>query len=297
MSSIEVIHPGMLSSVQDLGRQGYQHMGVPMSGAFDRGALLVGNMLLGNNDDDAAIEMTMVGGAFRFLCASRVCLTGAEARNATSSLNAQVHPIPHQRAFDVPRGSVLEIGPLQRGARLYLCVSGGVRLPKVLTSRSALVSLPDAGLGKPLCAGEHVPITETSDAESQGVCLMTRQSSPEVIRIVESHHTDLFTEEHIQQLCSSSFRVSSQSNRAGVRLQSSRLKGKLPSIEHSVGTLPGYIQVPSSGEPIVLGVDGPTTGGYPVIACVIERDLPKLAQAIPNDHLRFEWVTREELDA
>jgi biotin-dependent carboxylase-like uncharacterized protein len=297
MSSIEVIHPGMLSSVQDLGRQGYQHMGVPLSGAFDRDSLLVGNMLLGNNDDDAAIEMTLIGGVFRFLCASRVCLTGSEARNATISLDARVHPIPHQRAFDVSRGSVLEIGPLRRGARLYLCVSGGIRTPEVLTSRSALVSLPDAGLGKPLCAGEHVPILETSDSGRQGVCLMTRQSSPDVIRVVESHHTELFTEDHIQQLCSVPFRVSSQSNRAGVRLESSMLKGKLPSIEQSVGTLPGYIQVPSSGAPIVLGVDGPTTGGYPVIACVIERDLPKLAQASPNDYLRFEWVTREELDA
>lgn len=297
MSSIDVIVPGMLSSVQDLGRPGHQHMGVPISGAFDRNAFLLGNALLGNEDSDAAIEMTMIGGTYRFLADSRVCLTGAHAHHATISIGEQQQPVPHQHVVQVPRGSVISIGPLLEGVRAYLCVSGGIQTPSILGSRSALVSLPDAGLGRPLCAGDLLPISEPINSDTEGVRVEVETRDLDFVRLVESQHTDKFSAEQKQQLVSSLFRVSLKSNRAGVRLEHCRIGGTLPTITESVGTLPGYVQVPNSGEPIVLGVDGPTTGGYPVIACVIEADLPKLAQARPNDQLEFGWIRREEIDA
>ncbi|MFG0299599.1 MAG: 5-oxoprolinase/urea amidolyase family protein [Phycisphaerales bacterium JB047] len=295
MGTIEVIEAGMLSSVQDLGRTGYGAFGVPMSGAFDSVALRLGNRLLGNAESNAGIELTMLGGAFQFSSASMVCLTGARAERAVIVCDGHAQRLAHGIPTAIAAGSLLRIGPLSGGVRGYLCIAGGIQSPELLGSRSALVSLPNAGLGQQLMPGDRLKFI-VHDSSIPG---MPRSvSSPcepqtKVLRIVPSMHTARFRESQLKDLCAQPFSVSDDSNRAGVRLTGRSLRGTIPGRVASVGTLPGYVQVPSSGEPIVLGVDGPTTGGYPVIGCVIEADLPVLAQCGPREEVCFAWTRLE----
>ncbi len=302
MSHIEVIQPGMLSSVQDLGRHGHGHAGVPRSGAFDAIALRIGNRLLGNDESEAVIETTLIGGVYRFSVSSVVCLTGARAPDATVTLGDHSIVLPHDEPVEVPKNATIRLGRLRGGARAYLCVLGGILSPRILASRSALVSLPDAGLGTALRAGDQLPIQhgaptffeEPSASAHRPQCTIPCIQSPKVLRVVEGAHTARFNETQRNALGTSVFQVADQSNRAGVRLQASPVPGVLPERVPSEGTLPGYIQVPPSGDPIILGVDGPTTGGYPVIASVIQADLPVLAQCLPREAVRFEWISYEQ---
>lgn len=298
MGAIEVIEAGLQSSVQDLGRPGYRASGVPIGGAFDQLALRIGNRLLGNDEDDAGIEMTLVGGVYRFDQPAMVCLSGAQADRAEIECHKGRFAIEHLRTAAVPAGGVLRIGRLRDGVRAYLCVGGGIRTERVLGSRSALVSLPDAGLGRALRQGDRLGIGErdrsgSADAEQPWMPqLRSTGEGTRVLRVVPGAHSGLFSEQHRTQLSEKLFTVSAQSNRAGVRLGGERLSGALPARIPSEGVLPGYVQVPSSGEPIVLGVDGPVTGGYPVIGCVIEADLPVLGQCGPGDRVRFALIDR-----
>lgn len=297
MGTIEVMKPGMLSSVQDAGRDGYRDAGVPRSGAFDSVALSVGNRLLGNFESDAAIEMTMTGGEFRFKAETVVCITGAHADDAMIISGDQQHPLLHQQPTSVPIGSILRVGRLTNGVRGYLCVSGGIQSLPVLGSRSSLVSLPDAGLGRALIQGDvlsfdaHVSAGKNPSSNSDVFEPEPAQNGVRILRLVPGAHFEMFSESQREALVERVFKVSDQSNRAGIRLSQSVIPGFLPSGIASEGTLPGYIQVPQSGSPIVLGVDGPTTGGYPVIACVIEADLPVLAQCAMREQVQFRWVS------
>jgi 5-oxoprolinase (ATP-hydrolysing) subunit C len=300
MGLLEVIHPGVLSSVQDIGREGYQHLGVPKSGAFDQVALCVGNRLLGNAEKDAAIEMTMTGGEFRLTASTVVCLTGAKADDAVIMYGKHQERLRHKQPTLIPSGSTLRIGRLTKGLRSYLSIAGGIQCPSVLDSRSYLVSLPDAGLGRALKSGDRLPVGEyqiaygnlqqSSSSQDEGL----GQDGSSVLRIVPGAHYELFSQLQHAALEDQRFRVSDQSNRAGIRLTEGNIPCELPSSVSSEGTLPGYIQVPPSGEPIILGVDGPTTGGYPVIACVIEADQHVLAQCDIREQFRFRWVSLKD---
>lgn len=299
MGTIEVIESGMQSSVQDLGRPGYRASGVPVGGAFDTLALRVGNRLLGNDEAAAGIESTVVGGIYRIDQPAVICLSGARADGAEVECGGGRFAVGHLRPTAVPAGGVVRIGRLVDGARGYLCIKGGVRSDRVLGSRSALVSLPGAGLGRALRTGDRLSIGGDGRelADEAGPSWLPRLRSTgndtRVLRVVAGAHNERFTESVRAQLGGLIFRVSAQSNRAGVRLADARLSGGLPGRVRSEGVLPGYVQVPGSGEPIVLGVDGPVTGGYPVIACVIEADLAVLGQCAPGDRVRFEWIARE----
>lgn len=295
--SLVVLNPGLQSSVQDLGRTGFRQYGVPVSGAFDMHAHELGNHLLGNSPGCASIEMTLIGGDYYFNENVRACLCGARAPDAVVDDGSGAKPVPHQQVFSVNAKSVLRVGALRDGARGYLCVSGGIETQLLLGSRSALVSIPDAGLGRALKKGDEIPIGESTHVREIPLQVASSALKRNVIRIVPSHHTDLFTVDQIDHIGRAAYRVGSKSNRAGIRLDAGSLCGSIPSRIESVATLPGYVQVPPDGNPIVLGVDGPTTGGYPVIACVIERDVSRLAQFSPNDRVEFEWITHEQARA
>ncbi len=295
--SLVVLNPGLQSSVQDLGRAGFRHYGVPVSGAFDTHAHQLGNHLLGNPPGCASIEMTLIGGAFYFNQPVRACLSGARASDAVVDDGSIAVPAPHQQVFTVRAKSVLRVGALREGARSYLCVSGGIETPLLLGSRSALVSIPDAGLGCALKQGDEIPIGRSTHVREIPVQVVSTAMHRNVIRIVPSHHTNSFAVDQIDHIGRTAYRVGSKSNRAGIRLEGGSLCGSIPARMESVATLPGYVQVPPDGNPIVLGVDGPTTGGYPVIACVIERDVSRLAQFSPNDRVEFEWMTHEQARA
>jgi len=299
MGLLTVIEQGVLSSVQGLGRVGLGHAGVARSGAFDTRSLRIGNRLLGNEETDAAIELTMNGGSFEVSASTMICLTGARAVNAKVLFESLRVPLRNRMPTVVPAGCTIEIGALSSGLRMYLCIAGGIQSELVMGSRSSLVSLPDAGLGGALRAGDELEfhaLSFTKPAPSLSAQVLDPipiREQARVLRVVPSVHTGLFSESQRAQLCDSVFQVSDQSNRAGVRLTGQRIDDEILRQTKSEGTLPGYVQVPASGEPIVLGVDGPTTGGYPVIACVIEADIPELGQCELRESVRFEWVTRE----
>ncbi|MHA7812711.1 MAG: 5-oxoprolinase subunit C family protein [Phycisphaerales bacterium] len=294
MSVVSVIQPGMLSSVQDLGRYGYESHGVPCGGAFDQVSHRLGNRLVGNDPGEASIEMTMVGGSFLVSDDLTVCLTGANAPDAAVHHGGTTKILMPNTPTRVAGGSEVRIGRLEQGARSYLCFAGGIQTHPVLGSRSALVSYPDAGLvsalveGARLLIGTGMSCAALAGAENPGTVDQNR-----VIRIVPSTHCALFSEAQHHYITQHAFTVSNQSNRVGIRMTEQAFPGPLPDRVPSVGMVPGSIQIPPSGEPIVLGVDGPVSGGYPVIACVIESDLSVLAQRRPGSQVRFEWIDLE----
>lgn len=297
MGRIRIIQSGMLSSVQDLGRPGARHIGVPSGGAFDRNAHLLGNMLLGNDPSDASVEMTLIGAEFGFETDTWICLSGARAPSATLTVNHEQTTMHHQRVIAAPAGSTLIVGPLHAGARAYLCIAGGIRTPPLLDSRSALVSLPESGLGRALREGDSLPICAHTASAPHSVEIHAAPKADRPFRVVESHHTHLFEPCQRTALTGRTHRIAPQSNRSGLRLLGTGMPDPVPGRIRSVPTLPGYIQIPPDGSPIVLGVDAPTSGGYPVIASVIEQDLPRLAQLAPNDPIRFQWIHREDAQA
>ena len=293
MSGLVVLDPGLQSSVQDLGREAFMHMGVPQSGAFDVRSLRIGNSILGNDPNAAAIELTMLGGSYRVQQETAICLTGALAPQLNAEHAGVRIPLEMNRAYHLRSGATVGVGRLIQGARAYLCFSGGILTEPVLGSRSSLVSLPAVGLGHPLRTGETLPLGVPHPCNQHPVSSdVNLPTSP--VRIVPGMHWSMFSEAQRAALTESVFRVSHHSNRAGVRLTDSQISGSIPQRIPSVGMLPGFIQIPANGAPIVLGVDGPTMGGYPVIASVVNADMPRIAQASPRDEIVFEWISREQ---
>ena len=294
MGSITVIEPGMQTTVQDLGRCGHAALGVPPGGAFDALSLRAGNRLVGNPDNSAALECTLIGPTLKFEQEAAVALTGAE---------------PHARElmpwtrFTVRAGSTLRIGTLGTGARAYLCIAGGFNTPGILGSASTLLS---AGLGghegRALKAGDKLdfsdppsPLTKRHTRLATDLRkLYTEHESPRTLRATDGPHPHAFNPTATAAFWSATFRVSNQSNRTGVRLDGPTFSTRTQGDMVSEGMPVGAIQITPSGQPIALGVDGPTTGGYPVIATIATVDLHLLGQVRPNELIRFQRVSPQE---
>ena len=275
---MEILTPGPLATVQDLGRPGHRQLGVGRSGAADVPAHRLALRLVGNPPDAATIEITLGGLGFRTTSAVTVVFTGAWCPITA------VRPMPWQAAVSLPVGVVVRLGTPPSGARSYLAVRGGIAVPAVLGSRATDTL---AGLGPaPLQAGDLLPVgTAVAGDPSGEVVLPADRAHP--IRLVPGPRQDWFTADALPSLTDGVWQVASDSSRIGVRLLGPPLRrsraGELP----PEPTLPGAIQVPPSGQPIVLGPDSPVTGGYPVIAVVGTADLPRLGQLRPGDDVRF----------
>lgn len=304
MRSLRVINPGMLTTVQDLGRPGFASMGVPTGGAADTLSLRIGNRLVGNPDNAAALEMTMTGGTFEFLDDALVTLTGGEAKIEIETTTGTKHTPQICSHIHLSRGDKLQITPITRGVRSYLCIAGGIEVNHVLGSASTLLSAQFGGFqGRSLKAGDvltwsninsraksKIPSHITQIARSLNELLFNRTT----LRTINGPHINEFTPATYDTFFNTTFRISSRSNRVGVRLEgaitTTKSTGRMP----SMGMMHGAIQVPPGGEPIILMADHPTTGGYPVIACVATVDLPKLGQLRPGEIIRFARITRDE---
>ncbi|WP_433082032.1 biotin-dependent carboxyltransferase family protein [Dactylosporangium sp. CA-052675] len=270
---------GPLTTVQDLGRPGFAHLGVARSGALDRPALELGNRLVGNPPGAAGLEITLGPFAAVATRAGTVALTGAAA-----SLRVGGRPAPLNAPVPVRAGDRIEVGRAVSGLRAYLTVGGGLTPDPVLGSRSTdTLSL----LGPPvLRAGDRLPIGVPGRAPAP-VDLAPRAAlgGPIVLRITWGPRADLFTD--AGRLGAGEYRIRGESNRVGTRLDGPALTradaGELP----SEGMVLGAVQVPADGRPLVFLADHPTTGGYPVVAVVHAADLPLLAQARPGDSVRF----------
>lgn len=275
---IEIVEPGPLATVQDLGRTGWASLGVPRSGAFDRAAARLANRLVGNDPDAAVIEVTFGGLVVRALEASTYALTGAVCPGADFGV-----------VCTAAAGRTVRLGAPPAGLRSYLAVRGGLAVDAVLGSRSTdLLS----GLGPlPLRSGDRLVVGPAPDAAPSGaVAPPTRR--PRRLQVSAAPRADWFAPEAWGLLTTTGWTVRADSDRIGVRLDGPQLPRVRTDELPSEPTLPGAIQVPSDGLPIVLGPDAPVTGGYPVIAVVGEADLDAAGQFRPGDEVWFRAAPR-----
>lgn len=277
--SLVVLRPGSLTTIQDRGRPGYAHLGVPTAGALDGPALARANALVGNDTGAAGLECTLQGPTLRFEQATTIALTGAPA-----PVRVNGTPIPHDTAHEVASGDELQVGMPPTGVRSYLAVAGGLAVPPVLGSRATDTL---SGLGpSPLVAGQLLPL---GPPPSRSESLPTGGSTSllDAVRVTLGPREDRFTAEARALLTGAAYTVSPASNRVGLRLSGPPLSHADTSELRSEGLALGAVQVPPNGQPIVMLADHPTTGGYPVIAVVAEADLPACAQLRPGAKLRF----------
>lgn len=277
--------------VQDLGRPGLAHLGVPRSGALDAPALRLANRLVGNPEGHAALEC--LGGALRVRLGTATTLAVTGAR-VPLTVDGRVRD--WGRGVPVPRGAIVELGPAERGLRAYLAVAGGLAVADVLGSRSTDVL---SGLGPPpvqegdvlpLGAPGEVPVAvdvDTAPREQPGSGL------PPALELVLGPRHDWFTRGALAGLEDATYVVSSDSNRVGLRLEGPALRRKRSRQGElaSEGMVLGAVQVPPSGQPVVFLADHPTTGGYPVLGVVSAESVALCAQLRPGDEVRLRVVT------
>lgn len=295
METIEILEPGLLTTVQDLGRYGYQRYGVPVSGSMDQFALRVANLLVGNSEASAGLEITMIGPRLRFLAGAVIAVSGADL---TPVLDGQ--PLPMWRACDVYRGSTLSFAGIRDGVRAYLSVAGGIDVPVVLGSRSTYTRARIGGLdGRALAQGDRLSTPEGGAASVGGnretvAGLAPAYGHSNKVRVVLGPQDDAFTQRGIETFLSASYTVTPQSDRVGCRLEGPRIEHVAGADIVSDGIPFGAVQVVGDGMPIILMADRGSTGGYTKIATVISADLPRLAQSAPGDAIKFQSVTVEE---
>jgi antagonist of KipI len=320
MKVIEVLAPGLLTTVQDLGRPGFGSLGVSTSGAADAVSLRVGNRLVGNVEGAAGLEMTLLGGTFAFPDGGVVAMTGPDF-GATLDGAA----VPLWTSVEVKPGQTLRVGPTQSGARCYLCVRGGIAVKQFLGSASThLLSGLGGFEGRALRKGDALEIGRATVAGTKrtGAARKRRTVNPEalqklaarkILRVTDGPQSDCFSQEAKRLFYASVYRVAEESNRMGIRLEgapvlrtSSRVNADSKTSREEIsggemiseGVSLGAIQVPESGLPIILFVEQQTTGGYPKIANVISADFHSLGQLRPRDEIRFErvdWETARRL--
>ncbi|MGC4981978.1 biotin-dependent carboxyltransferase family protein [Streptomyces sp. DT193] len=284
--ALAVVRAGALTTVQDQGRPGHAHLGVPRSGALDAPAAALANRLVANPAEAAVLETTVDGCALRPRSTVTVAVTGAPC-----PVRVDGRPVAWGAPVRVPAGALLDVGSARAGLRSYVAVSGGVAVDPVLGSRSAdLLS----GLGPPpLTDGVVLPLGSPGTLHARVDVVPHRAPPAElVLRVTLGPRDGWFTEPALRTLTTRVYRVSSASNRIGLRTEGPSLEravsGELP----SEGLVLGAVQVPPDGRPVVFLADHPTTGGYPVIAVVRSADLPAAAQAVPGTPVRFLAVRR-----
>jgi len=278
--SIEVLEAGMFTTVQDLGRPGYGPMGVSASGAADALSLRVGNLLVGNHEGAAALEMTLSGGTFAFPQGGVVALTGSDLGSG----------LPLWTACTLEAGDVLRCGKSFTGARCYLCVRGGISVPLFLGSASTHVL---TGLGGHVVArGDvlHVGEEGVGRIRVANPGALLRISPRKVIRATDGPQSGWFR----SSFFAGKYTVTEEANRMGLRLGGATFEMERPGKMLSEGVALGAVQIAAGGQPIIMFVEQQTTGGYPKIANVIAADMHSVGQLRPRDEVRFVRVSLEE---
>ena len=293
MSHLVVQSPGLFTTVQDLGRPGFGPIGVSASGAADPTALRIANRLVGNAEYAPGLEMTLQGGQFLFPDGGMIALGGADFSGSIEG-----RPISPWMSYEVGPGQVVSCGRSQGGARCYLCVRGGIRVPMIMGSASTDVVAGLGGVeGRPLRRGDVVEIGRepaTKPCRTLHPELLPLLEPREVFRVTNGPQVKWFTGESISAFYSGPYAVTSDANRMGIRLEGPALTMTTSAEMISEGVSLGCIQVPANGQPVILFVEQQTTGGYPKIANVIAADLPALGQLKPGDRIRFQRVDLRE---
>jgi biotin-dependent carboxylase-like uncharacterized protein len=300
--SVTVIKPGLLTSVQDAGRFGQAALGVGRAGAIDWPAWRLGNALVGNTHDEAALEVTLIGPTLRFERPTVIALTGA-------SIDARVgeQSLPGWTCCALPAGSVLQLGGMRQGCRSYLAVRGGFDVPLVLGSRSTdLHARIGPFSGRALQAGDSLAVADSDPWPWLGSVEQPQALSwgldPKPwfdhahapLALLHGHHFDQLDDASQRELFGARFTISKDSNRTASRMDGHRLNLRRPLELISEATVPGTLQLPPSGQPILLQAEAPVTGGYPRIGQLAMVDLSRLAQRRPGDTVCFRESTWDE---
>jgi antagonist of KipI len=292
MGVIEVQAPGLLTTVQDLGREGFGPMGVSASGAADRVALRIGNRLVGNPEGGAGLEMTLLGGRFVLREVAVFALTGSDFGATLDGV-----PVPLWASRAAKPRATLQVGPTRSGARCYLNVQGGIAVKDFLGSASThLLSGLGGHEGRALREGDMLqigPAKGSFRARRVSNKAGERLAPRKVLRVTPGPQSDWFPEAVQKVFYKTTYRVAEESNRMGIRLEGQAIPTRSSAEMISEGVALGAVQVPEGGQPIVLFVEQQTTGGYPKIANVISADLHSLGQLRPRDEIRFERVVWE----
>jgi len=297
---IEVIEAGLLSSVQDLGRRGLRAIGVPVGGALDAFSLRAANALVGNGDDAAALEYTLMGPRLRFHSDAVVALCGAHFEARVDDLS-----LPHWRPLRIGAGTEIRLGRAQRGARGYLAVAGGLDVPPLLGGRGALPGSGFPGLsGRALGAGDQLKLAQHSlvgrhwPRAAIGVRMARWWANPApVLELDQPAEVGLMPGRDAladpELLFEAAWKLSARSSRMGLRLEGPGLVLAEPALTLSEPVTPGTLQLPPEGGPILLMAEAQTVGGYPRIGHVGLAELPRLAQLVPGESVRFHAASTE----
>lgn len=292
-TSFVVVKGGWLTTVQDLGRYGYQQYGVPVAGAMDCYSAIVANRLVGNPDQAAVLELTLKGPELQFEREAVIAITGADL---SPTING--NSVPLWESILMPHGGRLSFGSQRAGARAYLAIAGGINVPSMLSSRSTHCASEMGGFqGRPLkqrdilCGGRPTESVNRLIGKRLPDLLLPRYGRSATLRIVTGPQRDSFPAASLATLIGSSYTVTPESNRMGYRLRGPRLVREGQARFISDCTAIGALQVPQDEQPILLMADRQTTGGYPKIAVVISADLPLAAQLSPGDSVTFALST------
>lgn len=281
--------PGLFSTIQDFGRNSYQKYGISQSGALDEYSFILANMLVGNDEKEAVLELTLLGAEFEVLEGGTISITGA---NMFAKVNNKT--VPMWETIDLSKGDILSFGVAKEGCRTYIAIGGGIDSTPILGSRSTYIRAKLGGL--------NGNIIKEGDVITSKACLhnnkyhlpeefIPKYSKDNVVRVILGPQLNYFTEKGIRTFLSEKFIFTNDINRMACRLDGPSIEHKLSANIISDGTPNGAIQVPANGKPIILLNDRQTTGGYPKIACVVTVDIQKVAQAQPSDIISFKPIS------
>lgn len=284
---VKVLHPGLYTSIQDMGRFGYRNLGVPMSGIMDSISAGFANALLNNHKNDAVMEITMIGPKLVFMASTNLVITGAEM---SAELNN--NPILNYKPYPVKNGDILTFGKLKNGIRSYLAVSGGFQSEIILKSRSFYAGITSQGLLKKndLISFKHQEINKTNNQQPKGT-INTKIPfyDTNIIEVFKGPEFELFSSEEQKKLLSVIYTVSNDNNRMGYRMEEEAVKHNKSIITSPV--LPGTVQLLPSGKLIILMKDAQTTGGYPRVFQLNEKSIAILAQKRAGEVIKLKLIS------
>ena len=290
--SISILKPGVQTTVQDIGRYGYSHFGISSSGAADLFSFRLGNIIVGNAEELAGIEMTLLGADFQFNSDAVIAITGSPF-----NLSLDRQEIPYNQSIHVKKNQILSVGITKGGARSYLLVKGGIKTENYLKSKTTHVMSGMGGfMGRPLKKGDMLEIDENSKINITDISNNLDEIDTSIIRINKGLQSSYFSDSTWAAFTSKMFTVSEVFSRMGIRLKGNSIHSSKGNEILTEGIPLGAIQVPGGGEPIISFVEHQTTGGYPKIANVISADLCKVGQLKPGDKFQFELISFEDAE-
>jgi biotin-dependent carboxylase-like uncharacterized protein len=291
----EVLEPGILTTIQDLGRYGFGKFGVPPAGALDTFSLRVGNLLVGNSEEEACLEVTIMGLKLKVKREVTIAITGGDL---LPTLNHE--PMDMWRTHLLVEGDIVTFSKIRAGCRSYLATSGGFAVPKIMGSKSTYLSGSFGGLeGRKLKRGDVLYTLDIPAPDRLGLRFPSDWIPPIEkgihLRVIPGPQADYFTKNGFETFCSAYYQITPQCDRMGIRLEGPKIERK-PDVEDSIiseGIISGTIQIPGDGKPIIILTEL-VTGGYAKIATIISTDLPKVAQLKSGDAVQFELISIEE---